>query len=680
MALLSNFLESRARHLPSQHPSEGGWWTRRAGGMEVNDQTALGNTAVLSALTIASSTLGALPLHVMRRNNADRERDRRNPLHKILAEEPNPEMTAPVFWMSQYLNKMARGNQVAEIELDNGGRPKYLWPIETNRVRAARVYKRAGGGLTENSLDSTPEDRRRGGTINYEVTGAAGTTWLPSRATFHVPDHVNFDGLWAKSRIQVAAEAIGIGLARQKYQSSTYAHGAVPPIAIKRPAESPPLGPTASKNRLKAWEADHGGPWRAGRTALLQEGEELVKMSFTPEEAQMIDAAQFNVLDISRIFNIPPHLLSHLVEAHHSNIEQQWIEYVTIFGIPHIRTTEAELKRKLFAGQAGFAEYAVEGLLRGDSESRGKFYKALWELGAITSNEIRRRENLPRMEGGDRTYVPLNYATTDQASDPAFRSLAAFAGRNEQRTAPAIINPVEQRAQIERRSIETRRRLRTSFRSLLEEAIGRVVTREAAKIRRRLPATESAAPDDFLQWLSGFYSDHRGYVARVVGPVLTTMFEAIAPAAAEEVGAEFEELRAQLETAADQYRQGYARRYVHGHEKRLRGLISGAGWAAAIGTAVEAWTDRAASQETSWEIVKADSAASKAIYRAVGRTRTRWVFNGGDCPICPPLHGRIVTIGQPYLSPGDSTPEMNVRRVIDGPPAHTGCECSEVAD
>ena len=150
----------------------------------------------------------------------------------------------------------------------------------------------------------------------------------------------------------------------------------------------------------------------ATKVALLQEGMEFKPLSMTNEDAQLIDARQYGVRDIARLYGIPAHMLGDLDRATHSNIEQQSLEFVIYTLMPWIRRHEEAMERDFLIPEERLAgvtiQFNVSGLLRGDITARYAAYAQARQWGWLSINDIRRLENMPPVTGGDGYLQPLN--------------------------------------------------------------------------------------------------------------------------------------------------------------------------------------------------------------------------------------------------------------------------------
>jgi hypothetical protein len=66
-------------------------------------------------------------------------------------------------------------------------------------------------------------------------------------------------------------------------------------------------------------------------------------------------------------------------------------------------------------GSTAFIKFTLDGLLRGDANSRFSAYSVGLQAGYLTINDIRRLEDLPPVDGGEIIRVPLANVNIDAA-------------------------------------------------------------------------------------------------------------------------------------------------------------------------------------------------------------------------------------------------------------------------
>lgn len=367
---------------------------KSATGAHVSGASALRSSAVLACVRVRSETIASLPLPVFRRKQP-RGKDiaREHPLYKILHDRPNPEMSSFVFRETLQSHLDLWGNAYAEIETNQSGRVLALWPLRPD----------------------VTAPRRLNGSIVYDTTVGNDRVTLASERVLHVPG-LGFDGLVGYSPIGLAKEAIGLALATEEFGARFFSNGARPGGVLTHPQR---LSDDAAKRLKASWNEAQSGLTNAQRTAVLEEGVTFKEIGIPPDHAQFLETRKFQTREIARIFRVPPHMIGDLEQATFSNIEQQSLDFVVHTIRPWLVRWEQTLNYALFSdrdqGGQSFCEFQVDGLLRGDSQARGQFYNQLFQLGALSPNDIREKENLNPVPGGDQYFVQLNMSTLENA-------------------------------------------------------------------------------------------------------------------------------------------------------------------------------------------------------------------------------------------------------------------------
>lgn len=370
-----------------------------ASGVKATQSNAYSLSPYYCGVRIISETLGSLPLNAYRRTRGAREgREvaRSHPVHRLLHKQPNPEMTAMVFRETLAANCIDWGNAYAEIQRGPDGTPVALWPLSPRETWPRR------------SPDKT---------LFYE-TWAGGTQYiLRAEDVLHVPG-LGYDGRQGYPLIQLAAETIGLHVSQRDYGSTYFKNGG----HVSMVAETDGHLDDAAFARFRG-QLQQGitGLTNAHRIALLEHGIKLRSTNLTHGDAQMVESLKFSTEEWARWFNIPPHKLKDLSNAHFTNIEHQNIEWVMDTVRPWAVRFEQEYDRKLFFQKEIFyTKHVVEGLLRGDLKSRYDSYAIGRNWGWLSANDIRALEDMNPLPGniGDKYLVPLNMAPADQVALP----------------------------------------------------------------------------------------------------------------------------------------------------------------------------------------------------------------------------------------------------------------------
>ncbi len=343
-------------------------------GISVNTNTALTYTAYWACVRLLSETLASLPLITYKRLSRGKERAIDHPLFKILHDEPNPETDSYTFLETLMLHLVTEGNCYALIDWEDATKIKALWVMRPDRIQVHRDQQTK--------------------LVTYSYPNANGTPQtIPSYRVWHIPG-LGYDGLTGYSPIRMAMQAIGLGLATEKFGSRLFGNGLNNGAILEHPAH---MSDEAQKRFKKAMEDQHSGLDNAHKLMILEEGMKYQKTTIAPEEAQFLETRKFQRNEIATFFHVPPHMIGDLDRATFSNIEQQSLEFAVYTMRPWLVRWEKSINRQLLLPQEKgtyFTEFLMDGLLRGDSTSRAAFYREMYYLGSLSPNEIRERENM----------------------------------------------------------------------------------------------------------------------------------------------------------------------------------------------------------------------------------------------------------------------------------------------
>ena len=389
---------------------------RSSSGKIVNERTAMQTTAVYSCVRILSEAIASLPVHLYQYTDTGKERVYNHPLYYLLHDEPNPEMTSFVFRETLMSHLLIWGNAYAQIIRNGAGRVLGLYPLLPDKVEVDRDDKGELYYIYNRYSDENP---------NFEDYGRV---YLPQEDVLHIPG-LGFDGLVGYSPIAMAKNAVGMTLACEEYGAGFFENGATPGGVLEHPG----VLKDPAKVR-ESWHAVYGGSKNAGKVAVLEEGMKYQQIGIPPEEAQFLETRKFQVNEIARLYRIPPHMVGDLDKSSFSNIEQQSLEFVKYTLDPWVIRWEQSLQKALLLPQEKkeyFVKLNVDGLLRGDYQSRMTGYSVGRQNGWLSTNDIREMENMnpiPAEEGGDLYLVNGNLCKLKDAG--------LFAGKNLQEPEP----------------------------------------------------------------------------------------------------------------------------------------------------------------------------------------------------------------------------------------------------
>lgn len=385
-------------------------------GKTVTERSAMQMTAVYSCVRILAEAIAGLPLHVYRYNSdGGKEKAIDHSLYLILHDEPNPEMSSFVFRETLMTHLLLWGNAYAQIIRNSKGEVMALYPLMPNKMS---VDRDENGQLYYQYLRSVDE-----------VGGKSETVILKPTDVLHIPG-LGFDGLVGYSPIAMAKNAIGLAIATEEYGAKFFANGAAPSGVLEHP------GTIKDPQRVReAWQSQFGGSQNSGKIAVLEEGMKYTPISISPEQAQFLETRKFQINEIARIFRVPPHMVGDLEKSSFSNIEQQSLEFVKYTLDPWVIRWEQSIMRTLLTPEekkSYFVKFNLEGLLRGDYQSRMNGYATARQNGWMSANDIRELENLDRIPaeaGGDLYLINGNMLPLQQAG--AFANTQNDDGKEE---------------------------------------------------------------------------------------------------------------------------------------------------------------------------------------------------------------------------------------------------------
>jgi HK97 family phage portal protein len=370
------------------------------------DQLAL--SPVWSAVNLLAGHLSLVPLNLYRRlPNGGRERATDHPLYNALHSEPAPGMTS--YQMRETLN--------ANIELHGVG---YLMAGYSNGRYTLYPF---------NSLHVKPDLEKQ----EYRVRTADGKEATVPAENMIVFPAISLDGTNPLHVKQLRQRSMALSASYENRATAFNANGALPSGVVTWGPSYDKQDPETKKRLEAKWDELYTSVRNAGKSVFLPDGSTFREIQFNPEQMQMLNSRQFSVQEIARWFRVPPHKIGDLSRATFSNIEHQAIEYIQDSLLPRATKIETRLEISLLTEderETLFIRHNLDGLQRGDFKTRNEAYKIGKGNGWLTTNEIRRLEDMdpvPAEDGGDTYYMPLNMtpvliaapATEDGEPDPA---------------------------------------------------------------------------------------------------------------------------------------------------------------------------------------------------------------------------------------------------------------------
>jgi len=364
-----------------------GWGSPSVSGVHVTENRAMGLSAHFACVRLIATTIASLPIHIYERTANGKRINNDHPAARLLRKKPNDEMTAFSFFEAMQAQISNRGKAFAELVFDRKGNVAEIWPI----------------------APGTCEPRRKDKNSPIEYYFPNSGIVLPAWKVLHIPG-LGFDGINSFSPIQLFRQNFGIGLAVEEFGARFFGQG----TNIGGWLEHPGKLSEAAHERIKSdMKEKYAGLQRSHGVVILEEGMKYSKLAMPLEDVQFIQSRKFTATDMARIHGVPPHLIGDLEKATFSNIEEQGIEAVIYSFRPWAVRWEQALNAKIFSEEEQdryYIKIELDGLLRGNIESRYKAYSIGLQQGFLNADEVREKEDMnPLPDGQGKVYrFPLN--------------------------------------------------------------------------------------------------------------------------------------------------------------------------------------------------------------------------------------------------------------------------------
>lgn len=354
----------------------------------VTEETALTYSAFWNAVSLISGTVSTLPLHLLRKDEKKTLFATENTLFRVLHDRFNPYMTAQIGREVMSSHILTWGNCYAEIVRNGYGQIVELWPIGPDRVRIEVVD----------------------GALVYRVKVDNEEKPFTRRNILHIAG-LGFDGYVGYSVVAMARKSIGLGMAMETFGSRYFGEGTHPSAIVTHPNQ------LKDDNLRKALKESYAGLGKTHRLMLLEDGMDFKNIGIPPEDSQFLESRQFQVTEIARWFNLPPHKLKDLTRSSFNNIESEQISFVTDSILPWLIRFEQCYNMQLLTDNEQYQQnmhtrHNVDGLLRGNAKDRAEYYRIMFNVGAMSIDEIREKESWDPIgvEFSSEHFVPLNMA------------------------------------------------------------------------------------------------------------------------------------------------------------------------------------------------------------------------------------------------------------------------------
>lgn len=347
-------------------------------GSYVDAKSAESISTVFACVQALSESTACLPLHTYRRNeDGSRERADGHWLSRVL-ERPNDYQSGMEFRETLTASVLLNGNGYARKEFNGAGEVTALHPLNPGRVSIVQ-------------LDS--------GRHRYDYTDDRGRpVRMLADEVLHLRDRTDPGSIVGKSRVTIARESLGLALSLRTHGASSFGRGARPASVLYNEGKSDMTSEQVVA--LKGVLDGYASPANAGKTLVMGlRGLKLENIGLSNEDAQWLEAMNFSVTEVCRMYRVPPILVQTLEQASYNNVESLGAQFVKFSLTRWLTLWESAISQQMLgpiARQRFYAEHAVDALLRGTATERAEFYKTMIASGVMDADEARRFENLPQ--------------------------------------------------------------------------------------------------------------------------------------------------------------------------------------------------------------------------------------------------------------------------------------------
>ena len=393
---------TRIKHAAAAFRSDNSAWDtllallkggQTASGVSVSADTILTLSAAYNAQVLVSETMSTIPLQIFRKSDDGRIEDDEHPLYEVLHIQANPTESAQALRQRLVWDLELHGIALAEIIRDGQRRIRQLWHVDASDLSQV-TYE------------------------NNQLQFHIGSTIVPAERMFYVYGPGQ-DGLTPRSRLKIMSEAAGLGMAANEFGARFFSNGTHLGGFIEHPRS---LKDDMYERLKTSINEKYTGLGNANKVILLEEGMKFTPTGNTNEDSQFLETRQFQLSEIARFYNIPPHLIGDLEHATFSNIEHQGIQAVQYSWRPRAIRIEAAINTQLLPSSERrkvYAEHNLDGLMRGDFKSQMDALHLAVQDGIYNADEVRKLFNMSKQTNGQGSiyFMPANMYNKQDVKD-----------------------------------------------------------------------------------------------------------------------------------------------------------------------------------------------------------------------------------------------------------------------
>lgn len=365
------------------------FFTPSSTGVTVTAENAVRVPAVNAAVSLISETMRMLPCKLYRATDDGKDAETDHPAYGLVHDTANDWQSAGQIRQQITIDSLLHGDGFGFVG-KAGGKPTEILHLPRHTV------------IVEWDDLNRP---------SYRI----GSTTYSTDEIIHL-QMPSLDGKRGLGLLQAGREAIGLAILLERSAARLFKNSARPGGVLSFKGS---LNATAASRIAQSWKAAHGGD-KAGGTAVLDNEGSYTPVQFTSVESQHQEQRSFAINEIARLTRVPATMLSDLSRATWSNTEQLNLQFLQTCLLPWLRSWTDAYSRTLLTKEERSTlsfEFVVDDLLRADTAARATAYSQFRSMGVMTSNDVRRLENLPPLPGGDVLQNPFTTSAAKPAND-----------------------------------------------------------------------------------------------------------------------------------------------------------------------------------------------------------------------------------------------------------------------
>ena len=354
----------------------------------VDYNTSLSVNAVWACVSLISDTVSALPVDTYIRRDGIAYPYRPRP---SWVAKPDVMIPSVAFWQQSMISLLIDGNAYIRLFRDSSGEILNMMVLNPIAVNVRR----------------NPFGQKL-----FVYTGEAGKE-LSTDDVLHIAGSILMPGdLKGRSPIDTLKENIGLAISLESFAARFFGQGTTQNGVIEYPGA---LTAEQAENLSKSFDRQHKGFRKAHKTGILSGGATFKPTMVANDQAQMLDSRRLAVEDIARAYRVPTDMIGlNNGGQSYNSIEQKQIAFVTHTLRPWLAKLEDAFSTLL--PDSAYLAFSTDDLLRGDYATRIEGYAKLLQNGVLSANEVRRKENMRPVDGGDVVRVPLTNVNISAAS------------------------------------------------------------------------------------------------------------------------------------------------------------------------------------------------------------------------------------------------------------------------